>query len=305
MSIQRVVSRRVLSRKCRGLTLVELLVVITIVLLLVASTVPVMLNMNENRRIREGSRLVRSAFGQARTKAIESGRSIGILLEPADPVKYPSEAFVLYYAEVPPVYGGETADTKISVDSTGLVTESPALSVDFSKISIGDTIKFNYQGKTYRIDNIVGNTLTFSFENKLVSPEVTDVPFQVFRRPFKSKRSIPVQLPKGVVVDITSSGIGNNIFEQNQSVSIIFSPNGLIEQIYSNQSEIPASLIYILIADVGTQGSADLGELWITIGHQTGTIITSQVAAVDPEDTETANIVQTRKYARERHILGG
>ena len=100
-----------------------------------------------------------------------------------------NEAYELYFAEVPIPYGGETTDATISLDNTGLVTNIADGDIDMSKVNIGDSIKFNYQGRIYRIDNVTSNKLTLSFENKLATPVITDAPFQIFRKPIRSKRA--------------------------------------------------------------------------------------------------------------------
>ena len=57
-----------------GLTLVELLVVIVILVILVGVTVPLVRSTNKDRELREAARLVESIIQNAKTRAATTGR---------------------------------------------------------------------------------------------------------------------------------------------------------------------------------------------------------------------------------------
>ena len=95
----------------RGVTLVELLVVVGIMLLLAAITIPSMQGLTEGRRVREAARAVNVYFGRARSRAIESGRPCGVMFERLE--RQPNACVVLRQAEVPPPYSGDTWDSVV------------------------------------------------------------------------------------------------------------------------------------------------------------------------------------------------
>ncbi|MFM7740273.1 MAG: type II secretion system protein, partial [Planctomycetota bacterium] len=73
------------SRKHAGFTLVELLVVLFIVGLISAATLPVIIPTLNQRQVQEGSRILQQAILNARFAAMSTGRPAGVRLLP-DPV---------------------------------------------------------------------------------------------------------------------------------------------------------------------------------------------------------------------------
>jgi hypothetical protein len=68
----------------------------------------------------------------------------------------------------------------------------------------------------------------------------------------------------------------------------------------------PTSPIFLLVGEIGTLGVADLGEYWLACGHQTGSIITADVAEPDAlAITAEEKLIASRLYAREMKVKGG
>ena len=67
----------------QGLTLIELLVAVTIMLMITAIAIPLVAPSGDERRTRETSRLVTSFFQGARTRAIQTGRPFGVISQTA------------------------------------------------------------------------------------------------------------------------------------------------------------------------------------------------------------------------------
>jgi prepilin-type N-terminal cleavage/methylation domain-containing protein len=107
---RRLDERRAGERARRGVTLLELLIVILIVLMITAFTIPVVAPAIQGRRVREGARMFSTFLNAARNRAIETGRPAGVWLErmPA----YPEAVSNIYMAEVPPLYGGDFQDSR-------------------------------------------------------------------------------------------------------------------------------------------------------------------------------------------------
>jgi prepilin-type N-terminal cleavage/methylation domain-containing protein len=155
----------------RGVTLIELLVVVTIIVMLAAMAIPAMRPMSEERRIREAARAINVYFGNARNRAIESGRAHGVMFERLE--RQPQACVVLRQAEVPPPYGGDAIGTVAIaqdwtyVDAAGTPYWSTACvwprgstvvklriwegSLSPGLVRYGDLIQLNYQGPWYGI----------------------------------------------------------------------------------------------------------------------------------------------------------
>ncbi|MBN2022999.1 MAG: hypothetical protein JW809_09405 [Pirellulales bacterium] len=157
------------------MTLVELLVVVSIMMLLAAYILPRLELNGEGRRIREAARLTSVFMGSARARAIENGRPVGVLFEPIDELT-PGSA-VLRQVEVPPLYAGDTMgavmmlqdwtvnddfDASHPIDNTNFRYYDPSGRVilkalvrlgDFSPglLRLGDRVQFNGQGPWYEI----------------------------------------------------------------------------------------------------------------------------------------------------------
>ena len=105
----------------RGVTLVELLIVVSIITLLAAIALPAMQTGMESRRIREAARAVHVYLGSAQVRAIETGRSVGVFIERASFVdsagvtQYTDAGVLLRQVEVPPPYAGDLDGAAVKV----------------------------------------------------------------------------------------------------------------------------------------------------------------------------------------------
>ncbi|MFT5526155.1 MAG: prepilin-type N-terminal cleavage/methylation domain-containing protein, partial [Pirellulaceae bacterium] len=88
----------------RGMTLTELLLVILILSLLVAAGLPLMKTNMQERKLREGSRMLNALFASAKSDAAALGRPVGVWLD-----REPGSAFEssrMSIAETPPLFMG-------------------------------------------------------------------------------------------------------------------------------------------------------------------------------------------------------
>jgi type II secretory pathway pseudopilin PulG len=97
--------------KRRGVTLLELLIVILIIMLVTAFSIPVVVPAIQGRRVREGARMFSTFLNSARNRAIETGRPAGVWIERMS--VYPEAAQNIYMAEVPGYYGGDFQDSTV------------------------------------------------------------------------------------------------------------------------------------------------------------------------------------------------
>jgi len=138
----------------RGVTLVELLVVVGVMLILATITIPAMRPLTEGRRIREAARAINVYFGRARSRAIESGRPCGVMLERLE--RQPDACVVLRQAEVPPPYSGDLMGAKLWVRQRPDTPPLLLLSVHVGQLADnlvrrGDSVQLNNQGPWYTI----------------------------------------------------------------------------------------------------------------------------------------------------------
>lgn len=290
----------------RGVTLIELLVVISIMLLLAAYALPKLEPMAKERKIREAARSVTVFLDRARSRAIETGRPCGVIFARAD--NTPNASVMLYQAEVPPPYAGDTLDTRINTITytggaiTGTIT--PALSV---VPKAGDLLQINNQGIWYKIlPGITATSFTLEvplqYQNSLPWGTATNVslPFKILRQPQRTIAQ-PVNLPVGTAVDLSVSGTDAlpTLFDDvsgASEVKIMFSPNGSVKQY--NGADATDS-VYFLIGwreQTGISGTDTtykpwheedvdeetlpnwqvLSNLWIALNPQTGLITVAE-----------------------------
>src|SRR5262245_45918590 len=109
----------------RGYTLVEMLIVVSIMIMLVAVTLPVAKKTMEGSHGREASRQLHAFFNMAKARALQTGRPCGLYFKfPSPPLGIVDPTFVtaanvarfwparqvtqVMLAEVPPHYSGST-----------------------------------------------------------------------------------------------------------------------------------------------------------------------------------------------------
>jgi prepilin-type N-terminal cleavage/methylation domain-containing protein len=166
----------------RGYTLTELLVVVTIIIILVAATLPIAKQVMLSSQTREASRTFSGYLAMARSNASRHNRPCGLWLELEQPIGAPNtirQCTQMFLAEVPPAYAGATTSARgiIRVEPGQTVAEfvpltgtdgNPTLMIPpdgridedtaekailLSLIEEGDTclVKFDYKGDWFRL----------------------------------------------------------------------------------------------------------------------------------------------------------
>lgn len=270
----------------RGVTLLELLIVMTIMLMVTAAAIPVMMPAMQNRRMREASRLTSSFISGARARAIETGRPAGVMFERFNGLPM---AMQLSYVEVPPPYSGDTLNSTVIMEPAP--PSAPVRITGFTAgdsswlglVRFGDQIRLNFKGPLYTLRSVAPGVPDPAAGRAVTAPtsgspwHLADstgaapplpvaysagVAFQIIRQPVRSSAT-PLQLPEGTVVDLISSGsttLGN--FNVNASVwppavplvpfnpVIMFSPNGTVDSLTAGTAGTPlrpSSAIFLLI----------------------------------------------------------
>ena len=238
-----VTARRPATRQ--ALTLVELLVTISIMGLVIAISIPMVKPMLASNKVKSGADIVAGFLGQARDRAIEEGRPVGVtfdrVLNYGDGVTFPYNGACVLMRQVaePKPLSGFVKDVRVAVNcvnGTGQISfyawqESPPLSGNWDwrlanveatywtkLVKEGDQIQFNAQGPKYELSEGGGG-----FEINMTRPANLNLAppvyetyqpalFKVFRKPQATKvaptMAVPVALPEGIVVDLDCSGMG-------------------------------------------------------------------------------------------------
>jgi prepilin-type N-terminal cleavage/methylation domain-containing protein len=265
-----------------GMTLVELLVVLTIALMLAAVTIPRLRPDLERSRIREAARSVQLYLSSARNQAITSGRSCGVQIERLANYSVSGGtalesgcSAMLSQVESPLGYCGDTipALVKVTVNTNGtnssLVTVNltfvPGGSINPTLIKAGDMVQLGLQGPLYTVTANGGATATLDVSQGLAVPWTANsppVPYKFFRQPVKSSAGA-LQLPSPSVIDLTYSGLdwptapsataspaywNGNGPNDLMPVQIMFAADGSVDRVYvDGQVSFPTTPICLLI----------------------------------------------------------
>ena len=365
----------------RGLTLVELLVVIGIIVVLLAVAIPVMRLNFEDRHVREAARGVNAFIAAAQGRAAENNRPVGVWLE-RDPNNN-GQCIRLYMADVPPPFTGDFAGARATIEPQNNGNLHVWFRDGFSTgvaplVSVGDVIRFDYKGPYYPILRVFHNPnagvglktqLWIGIPPGEVPPAAIGVrvPYQILRAPVKSNVS-PIELSGTSAIDLNVSGPGLSTQAprppwppagpppewaleswqippsppQQQSlgpilfapvrgmpadpdndpppdltpVVIVFSPSGRVDHLrVQGQIIVPQDTVHLLLGSSENVGRADptgnladdaLTNVWVSIGVQTGSVTTAEVAKVTATNVPFAvQVHSSRRIANKKHQMGG
>ena len=145
-----------------GLTLTELLIVMLIMSLLIAAGLPLMKNNMQQRKLREGSRMLNALFASAKSNASALGRPVGVWLDrqPGSPF----ESSRMSIAETPPLFMGAFDNSLASVGASTLTFVDPVnggtFQSDEMRIAFADPIDLQLLGGYLTRSGHLGNTGT-------------------------------------------------------------------------------------------------------------------------------------------------
>jgi len=307
----------------RGITLVELLVVLAIMSILVTAALAMMRPLMRDVQVREAARMVNTFIAGAQARAVELDRPVGVYIERLQ--GEPRASLQLFMAEMPPPYAGDAVEARAEVNgATATATFPDGLSASLPFLcNENDFIKFDYKGHMYRITALSENSVQFEIRDDRPAPPNSIVPYQVFRKPVKSSFA-PIDLPTGMAIDITASGIGLDgqfpamVPDPDPEpdpdadtaeappppppIIITFTPGGQVGYVYDgNSPSRPTASIHLLVGridKVGGENTADLSNRWVSIGIQSGLVTTAENAG----NAEGSN---PRKHALEKQTTGG
>jgi type II secretory pathway pseudopilin PulG len=266
------INRKLRQQSTRAMTMIELLVVITIIMVLTSVMIPTIRYQYRNRALREAERQLNAFIGSAQARAQQLGRPVGIWIErvnDGDPMISANHSVSVYLAEVPLPYSGYLRNSFVELTPAGVLIFKilvgyttnglPTYNLDpilknatNRLINNGDKFKiqFNYRGPYYDAIRNGNNYRLVLNQRHGRRPEANfgnlSMPYQIQRLPKKSF-SPPLNLPVGTVIDLSVSGTmagGNEFRTTNTSngrtpVIIMFHPSDGVANIVSNGNTYP------------------------------------------------------------------
>ncbi len=233
----------------RGFTLVELLIVMAVMLVLAAVTLPSIKSLLSGQKISQATRVVQAHIDAAKGRAIASGSYVAVIFERQ--ANQPQTVTRLSVGQVFPPYRGDVVGAYGTLDN--LKGWNPATKkfdttipdvyndqltvnaingqlVMTGTFGAGDFIQIGDRESIFLIEGVNPSTGAISFynppyyilnkglsteahyateEGRFMPPKGTKVEFRIFRKPTKSYAPSSV-LPRGTCVDLSVSGIGTS-----------------------------------------------------------------------------------------------
>lgn len=279
-----------------GMTLVELLIVMGIIVLLMAASIKLAQPAFQGRKVREAARQLNAFFAGAKARASERGRPFGVWFK-RTPGNL-NECVEVYQAEIPPPYVGDLLEARVGfrLDTVNpmdpfyrLVFDTAQCGQLFSAyqplVGPGETfwIKFDFRGQVQTAIRLAPNDADTSDDFRLLGspPAVGAAPhdrvkFQIYLQPRQSLVT-PLDLPNGTAIDLSWSGLGalGTQFDawnappamgatpppDTNPVILLFSPGGSVELVYSRGgSSSPVSEIHFLVGRNDTIAALDVSN---------------------------------------------
>jgi len=252
-----------LREQRRGVTLMELLVVATIILIVTAVSVPTIKPMMESQLTKQAGSTVSTYLNRARARAMATGRPCGVTFEhfagTYDPaIDFGSASLVLRQVETPPYYSGLEQGATVDVYAEDDIFDGD---LRLRRVRVnndsywgelvggerGAKIQFNGVGPYYRL-RVVGGYFYIQKLPGIDLPILQNATFKVVRDP-RPTMTAPIGLPQGAVVDLEWSGTdaADGLFALGWNVTVMFSPDGSVDYVENNGRYSPSDTIYFLI----------------------------------------------------------
>jgi prepilin-type N-terminal cleavage/methylation domain-containing protein len=256
----------------RGMTLVELLVVVAILGVLAVTVIPLLGNSAESRKTREAARSVVSYVAQSQNRVLGRTEWGGFWIVPVSNTNY---ALDLFAADVPRIFQGDslpalvTGSFSSAADTFVLSSGSfggSSVSMTNGTINTGDLVRFDGTGPWYCLVNstsvclrdgrIIGASppIENAYQTSLNTPwPAASVrhTYELMRQPLRSGSPLPLGSER--CVDVAQSGYdgaGGYIPFGNTpgDIAVLFDGTGRLRQMMVGQKRItPIGGVYLLV----------------------------------------------------------
>ena len=306
--------RGIHSRQRSGMTMIELLVAIAILVIIAAILVPQLRFASADRNIREASRLVASTFAQASQRAINDGEA-GVLIVrnpniTEDDVAYAATSMFLM-RRIPRYIGENIGDQAMISSPTSVSIPLPSEQAALGTIRVGDQISFGNQSQLrFLINDIAESGANL---NLTLAPSPFGAPpndpskFVIYRQP-RRLASSRVDLPTGYLVDLRLSGelnASNTSFfaldtsATPESVTYLFNGRGNIDRFFytdgggARLNQFPTQPAYLMVREFNPEENGETIQnvlnsdlsMWVTVELTTGAANVIPGVAVDLDNT--------------------
>ena len=228
-------NHRKTMRNHRGLTLIELLIVVTLLITIASIAIPAVRLINKERKTRETARQVTAAFASARDSATVTGFGGVELVRNTNYIDVVNgervhfASTVLYGLKSLPVFAGDLVGAgvvEIRLNDDALTPNEieyeiqldavPSIETGRNPISANDTIRIDYRGPRHRIIAVDFSSTANPFLTVAVPTSYPPLPvgsfaagalpgYQIYRKPVRDESS-RIELPRGMYVDLRLSG---------------------------------------------------------------------------------------------------
>ena len=287
-----------------GVTLIEMLVVVAIMMFMLGIAAPMFRPDQDGSVARDTARALNAYIQEARAKAIATGRPCGVAFIPFE--TYPSASVIAQQVESPPLYTGETYQSKVTVSGS-----ATAPSLNFNDASAnwtqkGNMIRLGGRGVWYEMTSATacklqsGDTTRPDSEfrpwtngNWTTTYEIQAAPVSQAKNYLQSVgMAEPFKVIRGSAVDLGYSKVGNTTLSNSSSYPIIvmFNPTGELGVCYSlvgngrsrpGSAAVPSDTVYILCGqwdraftaftpEDGKRNHQTFDSYWIVIDPSTG-----------------------------------
>ena len=320
------------TKRSSGFTLLELVVVISILAIVGVMILPSLRILNEDRKVRDTARVVGSIFAAARERATVDGQAgveITSIPNASGSYNLPNMGLVLYQLRSVPAYGGDAIGASCQYNGAGSLTFSGA-NLETAGVRPNDFIELNNSGVKLPITSV--NAAQANVTNTLPNPPIptgVNLPFKIYRQPVRIESSA-VRLPNNLFINLSYSGYSVAGAEMNLVNPTVVDPNdpnynvpavvwfgsdGSITRVFDRNSVsmVSANSPVNLLMCSANRESADLTQLqstdfirddnsmWITIDNRTGGVTMGKMAQItDLAAPLPEQIRQSRLLARDR-----
>ena len=328
----------------QGMTLVELLVVVAIIGVLLAISVPILKTMLESRKTSNAAQVLAGTFRHARMKSIQEQTSYAVRLIPFENaptavIQLPMQKGGTIEIVNPPNVRVRVVAGKIVFycfheeqwqQVTGSLPDTLQREVNAARKHFvrGGSVQFNRLGRFINFSTDDNVTTLLSPYNALNLPEdqyTSDAMEYRISRPATTATWLPpVVMPYGTIVDLAFSGGGDKVpltFSAWDEVVVTFSPMGNVDELSINGVSYKVNeILYFCVGDWDRQIDVNNNTLsedgisnlvasatyWVTLHPKTGIVHTAKNAAIrSGSGTPEQAIRDARKTAREHFFNVG